>query len=84
MAKQLSIEAGPQFGLKISEQHKNNNSTIETNDVNEFDTALAAGLSFNFNNGLFLTGRYTQSINEVIKDSNAKNKDFQAGIGFKF
>lgn len=84
LAKQLSIEAGPQFGLKISEQHKNDNSTIETNDVNEFDTALAAGLSFNFDNGLFLTGRYTQSINEVIKDSNAKNKVFQAGIGFKF
>lgn len=85
--KGLSLEAGPQFGLKISEKvdyKGENNTPPQENNYNNFDTALAAGVSFNFPGGVFLTGRYTQSLNEVIKDSDAKNKVFQAGIGFKF
>lgn len=85
--KELSIEAGPQFGLKVSEKvdyKGENNTPPQENNYNNFDTALAGGLSFNFSNGVFLTARYTQSLNEVIKDTGAKNKVFQAGIGFKF
>ncbi|MEW5675099.1 porin family protein [Flavobacterium enshiense] len=84
LGKAFSIEAGPQFGLKIGEKYESDNSVTETNDVNNLDTAIAAGLSFNFNSGLFLTGRYTQSLNEVVKDSGSKNQVFQAGLGFKF
>lgn len=84
LGKALSIEAGPQFGLKISEKYENDDSSIETNEVNEFDTAIAAGLSFNFSGGIFITGRFTQSLNEVVKDSGSKNQVFQAGLGVKF
>ncbi|KGO89519.1 porin family protein [Flavobacterium suncheonense] len=84
LGKAISIEAGPQFGLKIGEKYENDDSAVETNDVNDFDTALAAGLSFNFTGGLFLSGRFTQSLNEVVKDSGSKNQVFQAGIGIKF
>ena len=84
LGKAFSIEAGPQFGLKIGEKYENDDATIETNDVNDFDTAIAAGLSFNFDGGLFITGRFTQSLNEVVKDSGSKNQVFQAGLGFKF
>lgn len=85
--KGLSLEAGPQFGFKISEKvdyKGENNAPPEEDNYNSFDTALAGGLSFNFPGGFFITGRYTQSLNEVIKDSDAKNKVFQAGVGFKF
>lgn len=85
--KGLSIEAGPQFGFKISEKvdYKGENTEpAEEDNYNNFDTALAGGVSFNFPGGFFITGRYTQSLNEVIKDSDAKNKVFQAGVGFKF
>lgn len=84
LGKAISIEAGPQFGLKVGEKYENQDSTTETNDVNDFDTALAVGLSFNFDGGVFLSGRFTQSLNEVVKDSGSKNQVFQAGIGFKF
>ena len=79
----FAIEAGPQFGLKINENIESDNSTTETNDVNSFDTALAGGISLNFDN-IFISGRYTYSLNEVVKDSNAKNSVFQVGLGFKF
>ncbi|TGD56784.1 porin family protein [Flavobacterium humi] len=79
----ISIEAGPQFGLKVSEKTESDNNSSDENNVNNFDTAIAAGLSFNFPGGVFLTGRFTQSLNEVVKDSDSKNMVFQAGIGFK-
>ncbi|MES2864365.1 MAG: porin family protein [Bacteroidota bacterium] len=79
----LSFEAGPQFGLKISEKIVSNDSEVERNDINEFDTALAAGVSLNFNE-FFISGRYTYSFNEIIEDSNSKNSVFQIGLGFKF
>lgn len=82
LGKTLSIEAGPQFGLKINENIETNNSSAESNDVKAFDTALAAGVSLNFE-GMFISGRYTYSLNEVVENSNAKNSVFQIGIGFK-
>lgn len=83
LGKTLAIEAGPQFGIKVNENIETDDSSTETNDVNSFDTALAAGISLNFES-VFLSGRYTYSLNEVVKDSNAKNSVFQIGIGFKF
>jgi hypothetical protein len=79
----LSFEAGPQFGLKINEKVVSNNTEIEVDNINEFDTALAGGVSLNFNE-FFISGRYTYSLNEIIKDSNSKNSVFQVGVGFKF
>jgi hypothetical protein len=83
IGKVFAIEAGPQFGFKINEKIKTENSSSINNDVNSFDTALAAGASFNFDNFL-ISGRYTYSFNEVIKNTDAKNSVFQVGIGFVF
>lgn len=79
----FSIEAGPQFGMKVSEKVESDNSVSDENDVNSFDTAIAGGLSLNFAGGAFIFGRFTQSLNEVVKDSGSKNMVIQAGIGFK-
>ncbi|MES2863532.1 MAG: porin family protein [Bacteroidota bacterium] len=79
----LSFEVGPQFGLKINEKVVSNNSEVERDGINEFDTALAGGVTLNFSE-FFLTGRYTYSLNEIIEDSNSKNSVFQIGAGFRF
>ena len=83
LGKIFSIEAGPQFGFKVSEKTESSNNSSLENNVKSFDTAIAAGVSFNFSEGAFISGRFTQSLNEVIKDSNSKNMVFQVGIGFK-
>lgn len=83
LGKLVSIEAGPQFGLKVSEKTESDNNSSTEDNVNNFDTAIAAGVSFNFAGGAFITGRFTQSLNEVVKDSDSKNMVFQVGIGFK-
>ena len=79
----LSFEAGPQFGLKINEKIVNDNNQIVNDDINEFDTALAGGVSLNFNE-FFISGRYTYSFNEIIENSDNKNSVFQLGVGFRF
>lgn len=88
LAEGFSIEAGPQFGLKINENvdfnTANNNDGFETNEVNDFDTSFAVGVTFQFNGGLFINGRYTYSFNEVIKDSDARHAVMQVGLGLRF
>ena len=88
IVKGFSIEAGPQFGFKINEKidldNNDGNAGEELDEVNDFDMSLAAGLTFQFDGGLFINGRYNHSFNEVIKDTDAKNSVFQVGLGFKF
>ena len=79
----FSVEAGPQFGFKINEKIKSENSASINNDVNSFDTALAGGVSFNIDDFL-ISARYTYSLKEVIKNTDSKNSVFQLGIGFRF
>ncbi|KIX22099.1 hypothetical protein SY27_05385 [Flavobacterium sp. 316] len=83
LGRVLAVEAGPQFGFKINEKIKSENSTSTNDDVNSFDTALAAGLSLKIDDFL-ISGRYTYSFNEVIKNTDSKNSVFQIGIGFYF
>lgn len=83
IGKVFAIEAGPQFGFKINEKIKSDNSSNPNNEVNSFDTAIAGGISFNFNDFL-ISGRYTYSLNEVVKNTDSKNSVFQIGIGFLF
>ena len=83
IGKIFSVEAGPQFGFKINEKIKSENSATFNNDVTSFDTALAGGVSFNIDDFL-ISARYTYSVNEVIKNTDSKNSVFQLGIGFNF
>ncbi|MBF01699.1 MAG: hypothetical protein CMP76_00220 [Flavobacterium sp.] len=83
IGKVFSVEAGPQFGFKINEKIKSENSASINNDVNSFDTALAGGVSFNIDNFL-ISARYTYSLKEVIKNTDSKNSVFQLGVGFRF
>lgn len=84
----LSVEAGPQFGFKVNEKVDLNTGNDEPgtdfDEVEDFDFSMAAGLSYQFTNGLSINGRYTHGFTEVIKDSDAKNSVFQVGLGFKF
>lgn len=83
IGKVLSVEAGPQFGLKVSEKIESENGSSMEDQLNDFDTAIAGGLSLKFNGGVFIYGRFTQSLNEVVKDSDSKNMVVQVGLGFK-
>lgn len=77
--KIVSIETGPQFGFKVSDK-----GGIGNPDFKTFDAAWAFGASINLPFGLSINARYISSLNEVIKNSDAKNQVFQLGAALTF
>lgn len=98
IVKGLSIEAGPQFGFKIHEefdyQPNSDGGDIEIDSddsyVKDFDTSIALGAAYKFDNGFFLSGRYNLGVTDIFEDGtpfegvDAKNNVWQFGIGFMF
>ncbi len=96
LVKGLSVEAGPQFGFKINEEidyQPNDNAgdiDIEDSNVKDFDTSVALGAAYKFNNGFFISGRYNFGVTDIFEDGtvfenvDAKNEVWQFGVGFMF
>jgi len=98
LIKGLSVEAGPQFGFKIHEEFDTQPNSdggdfeIDEDDsyVKDFDTSLALGTSYKFDNGFFLSARYTMGLTSIFKDDtffegvDGKNEVWQFGAGFMF
>ncbi|MDI1256752.1 MAG: porin family protein [Flavobacterium sp.] len=82
----LSIEAGPQFSFKVSEQIDDEGAAggTDTDEAESFDFGVAGGLTFQTSMGFFASGRYTLGLTDIIKDQDAKNTVFQIGVGYKF
>ncbi len=77
LGSSLSIEAGPQFSYLIDNNLKN----VDTED---FDFALAGGISVYLTNTLFIQGRYIYGLSEFSKDAEVKNKNIQLSLGLQF
>jgi len=98
LVKGLSVEAGPQFGFKIHEEFDSQPNSdggdieIDSEDsyVKDFDTNVAVGASYKFDNGFFLSGRYNIGVTDIFDDGtpfegvDAKNNVWQVGVGFMF
>lgn len=94
----LSIEAGPQFGFKIHEeldyQPNSDGGDVEINEddsyIKDFDTSVALGVAYKFNNGFFVNSRYTFGLTDIFEEDtilenvDAKNVVWQFGVGFMF
>jgi len=98
LVKGLSVEAGPQFGFKIHEEldyqpnADGGDVEIDNDDSNikNFDTSAALGAGYKFDNGFFLSARYTFGLTNIFEDDtifediDAKNNVWQFGLGFMF
>lgn len=98
LVKGLSVEAGPQFGFKIHEEFdsepNSDGGDVEINEddsyVKDFDTSVALGTSYKFDNGFFLSARYTLGLSSVFKEDtflenvDGKNEVWQFGLGLMF
>lgn len=88
----LALEVGPSFNFLVNEEYRleSNRLIFTANpEASTFELAGTAGLSFNFNNGFFINGRYLQGFTDVY-DSDSFDEDainnngFQLGVGFQF
>ena len=85
----LSLQAGPSFNFLVNEEidyePTNNGGDINIVDgANDFEFGTAAGLEYQFDNGLFIQGRYTRGFTKIYDNVNAYNYAIQAGVGFVF
>jgi opacity protein-like surface antigen len=89
----LALEAGPSFNFLANEEYKYESNILDIRSDSElassFELGGALGASYNFNNGFFLNGRYTQGFTDVFDgdsfdDDAIKNNGFQLGVGFQF
>jgi hypothetical protein len=87
IAKNLSLEAGPQVGFLVSGKYKTNDSNDKIEDTKTIDFGLNAGLGYELNNGVFFQARYNLGLTDVgfAGDNNrASNAVIQFSIGKLF
>lgn len=99
IVKGLYAEAGPQFGFKVKEEvdYETDSSggeiIFDPDDsvIKDFDTNLALGAGYKFDNGFSLSARYNLGLTSIVKDDAAfigdadvKNAVWQFGVGFSF
>lgn len=84
----FSLQAGPQFGIKLHEEADydlfDRGGDVETDAFDDFDFQLTGGASYKFDFGLFVEARATFGLTEVIEDSEVHNFVFSTGVGYKF
>jgi len=75
----FNIQAGPQFGMLLSESDNFSRYNSET-----FDFGITGGLEFSLTNGLFVQARYYQGTKDVTSNTDLKNTVVSASIGYIF
>jgi opacity protein-like surface antigen len=75
----LSIHAGPQFGLLISE-----NNEVKEADNNKTDFGISGGIEYNLWEGLFIQGRYNSGLSDISDNVEVKNSVIQLSVGYMF
>jgi len=75
----LNIQAGPQFGMLLSESDNFAPYKSET-----FDFGFAGGLEFFITEGLFAQARYYTGTKEVAENARLKNNVVSLSLGYIF
>jgi hypothetical protein len=79
VSNKLSIEAGPQAAVLISEKN-----VVNFEDAKTFELGFASGLSYKITKNIFVSGRYIAGLTDAKKDREIKNSVIQLSVGFLF
>lgn len=87
IAKNLSLEAGPQVGFLISSKNKTGSFNEDIDDLETVDFGVNAGLEYELKNGIIFQGRYNLGLTDlgIAGDNNrASHSVIQFSIGYLF
>ena len=87
IAKNLSLETGPQVGFLVSGKNKTNDSNETIPNTKTIDFGLNAGLNYELNNGVFFQARYNLGLTDIGfygDNKRASNSVIQFSIGKLF
>ncbi len=87
LIENLSLEIGPSFNFLVNDEQVTNSVTY-TDNGSSFEFSGVLGVSYKIKNGLFGSFRYnkgfTDALDRVNYNDNAKNFGFQLGLGYLF
>ena len=84
ITKKFCFELGPEFGFLVGQKAELNGDTFEINDAKTFDMNLNIGLSYQFEKGIFIQGRYGYGLTELFENSDYKNSCISMSVGYFF
>lgn len=79
----IGFELGPQVGVLLNACQKTDESKTNLNNCRDFDCGLVAGLLVDLNK-FIVQIRYCQGITTIIPNTNYRNNNIQASLGFRF
>ncbi|MBZ0328376.1 MAG: PorT family protein [Altibacter sp.] len=80
----FSLQGGPQVGINVSAKEKEDGESVDIENVETLDLAVAGGIQYKLPVGLFFQARYTAGILKVVKDVDVKNSVISASVGWFF
>ena len=84
ITKKFTFDVGPEFGFLVGQKAELNGDTFEIDDVPVFDMNLNVGLSYQFEKGIFIQGRYGYGLTELFENSDYKNSCISMSVGYFF
>ncbi len=75
----FNVQAGPQFGLLISES-----DSVEPLESKTYDFGVVGGLEFFIADGLFVNARYNAGLSRLSENVDLKNSVVQLSVGYIF
>jgi len=84
ITRKFNFEIGPEFGFLVGQKAKQNGTTFEIDDVPTVDMNVNAGLSYEFEKGIFIQGRYGYGLTELFENSDYKNSCISISLGYFF
>lgn len=92
VCKGLSVDLGPQFGFALNARAKMKMGSTTVKEkaqgLNTFDVSFGIGLSYELDEKVYVSTRYTLGMTNVfdkdIVGSNDKNRVFQFSVGYMF
>jgi Outer membrane protein beta-barrel domain len=84
ITRKFNFEIGPELGFLVSQKATINRETIDLGDVPAFDLNLNAGLSYEFEKGIFIQGRYGYGLTELFERREYKNSCISLSLGYFF
>ncbi|QLE00464.1 PorT family protein [Galbibacter sp. BG1] len=92
VADGFSIQAGPQVGFLLSAKAKGEEGDVSAeidvkDELKNLDFGLNFGLGYEFQNGLFIDGRYNLGLSNIVEDDDVEevyNGVFQFTLGYFF
>lgn len=75
----FNVQAGPQFGLLISES-----DSVEPLESKTYDFGVVGGLEFFIADGLFVNARYNAGLSRLSDNLDLKNSVVQISVGYIF